>query len=103
MDKRGDVLVRVKQLLNEAQHAEAATPNLGDSFMRGRRSALNDVMAILQASSNGDVLNSTALARKAGRLAEIVVNSRELTQAEMDDVVVTLRECEKELLKARAS
>jgi hypothetical protein len=47
----------------------------------------------------GDVSNVVALARKAGRIAEMLVNRRRpaITIAEMDELVIMLRECEEAL------
>jgi uncharacterized membrane protein YvbJ len=38
------------------------------------------------------------VARKAGRIADVIVNRRTLTQEQKDTVVIVLRECEKELI-----
>ena len=41
-----------------------------------------------------------SLAKAAGMVAEEVVRARKLTRAEMDAIVILLRECEKSLLDA---
>jgi hypothetical protein len=41
------------------------------------------------------------VARMAGRLADVVVNRRTLTQAQKDEVVTVLRECEKHLIDCK--
>lgn len=43
------------------------------------------------------------LARRAGRLADVVVNRKHLTVAQKDEVVVVLRECERELLEGKST
>lgn len=44
-----------------------------------------------------------ALAKEAGQLADVVVRAKKLTRAEMDQIVVTLRECEKTLWEVHAA
>jgi len=46
-ERRDEALTMIRQLLQEAQRIEACTPNLGDSYLRGRRSALEQVLTLM--------------------------------------------------------